>query len=124
MSAAAKRAHREWTTEVIARAFTCEIQQFIPHICGGGFTDAAHVLRKGWIKSQTNTWSEQDQLAAMFDLRNGLCACRTGHDLFDAPGHGGVTIDDLPSVVVDFADEHGWLWKLELDYPADEQVAA
>ena len=122
MSAAAKAAHKEWTLTVLG-AFTCEIQQLIPHICGGGHMDACHVLRKSFIRAETNTWDEADRLAAMFDLDNGLAGCRTGHNLFDSVGHGGVTYEDLPVAAREFAERYGWTWKLEADYGLREQAA-
>lgn len=122
MSAAAKAAHEAWTTTVIARAFTCEIQSLIPHVCDG-HVDACHVLRKGWIRQQTNTWDEDVQLAAVFHLDNGICGCRNGHNKFDAPGHGGVTYEDLPAAAREFAERYGWTWKLEADYGLREQAA-
>ena len=123
MSVAAKRAHKEWTLAVLER-FTCEIQRFIPHVCGGGHMDACHILPKSFIKAETNTWPEADRLAAMFDLDNGLAGCRTGHNLFDGAGHCGVSIDDLPDGAVAFAERYGWTWRLEAMYPPKSEAAA
>lgn len=114
-SRASRQARQEFTETVLARGI-CEIQLLIPHECGGGWTDPCHVLPKQFIRRETNTWPEAEQLAAMWDPDNGLRGCRTGHSLFDAPGHGGVTFTDLPLAPVAFAETYGWTWKLERIY--------
>jgi len=115
-SRASREARKEFTESVLERE-GCEIQDLIPHVCGGGWVDACHVLPKSFIKRETNTWDEADHLAAMWDTTNALKGCRVGHNLFDAASHCGVTIDDLPACVVRFASDYGWRWKLELEYP-------
>ena len=116
-TAASRAARKEFTLSVLER-FTCEIQRLIPHQCGGGHTDACHVLAKRYIKRETNTWDEPSRLAAMWDTDNGLCGCRTGHNLLDGVGHSGVTVAVLPERAVAFAERHGWLYELEREYDA------
>jgi hypothetical protein len=122
-SARARRARQAFTETVLERD-GCEIQQLIPHQCGGGHVDACHVLPKQFIKRETNLWEEDDHIAAMWDVANGLRGCRVGHNLFDGAGHCGVTIDDLPAAAVRFASDYGWRWKLELEYPTERREAA
>lgn len=121
-SRASREARKLFTLTVLDRG-ACEIQQFIPHVCGGGHVDACHVLTKQFIRRETNLWAESEALAAIWDPDNGLCGCRTGHDLFDAPGHG-VEWWQLPAASIEFAERHGWLWRLEREYPAAEEIAA
>lgn len=121
-SRASREARREFTEIVLARG-ACEIQELIPHVCSGWW-DACHYLPKQFIKRETNLWAEQEALAAIWDPDNGGRGCRTGHDLLDSPGHGGVEWWQLPSQAIEFCERHGWLWKLELIYPAAEEIAA
>lgn len=101
----------------------CEIQRFIPHSCGGGWVDAAHVLSKQFIRRETNLWPESEALAAIWNTDNALRGCRTGHGLFDAPGHG-VEWWQLPDQAIEFAEANSWLGRLEREYPAAEEIAA
>lgn len=121
-SRASREARRVFTETVLERG-VCEVRQFIPHVCGGGWVDAAHILPKSYIRVETNLWAEPERLAAMWNPDNALCACRTGHALFDAPGHG-VEWWRLPDCAIEFAEEHGWLARLEREYPAAEEIAA
>lgn len=114
-SRAARQARQVFTETVLARA-GCEVQSLISHRCGGGYVDACHILPKRFIRVETNTWSEPDRLAVLWNPANALRGCRTGHNLFDAPGHGGVGMADLPGVVLVFAERYGWVWKLEHIY--------
>ncbi len=119
----ASREARCLFTETVLDRGECEIQQFIAHRCGGGWVDACHILPKQFIRRETNLWAEPEALAALWNPDNALCGCRTGHNLFDAPGHG-VQWWQLPAPAIEFAESHGWLWKLERDYPASEVIAA
>jgi hypothetical protein len=122
-SAAARRARQHFTETVLERE-RCEIQDLIPHECGGGCFDACHVLPKRFIKRETNTLSEEDQIAAMWDVANGLKGCRLGHNLFDSAGHCGLTVEDLPAAAVRFAADYGWRFELEREYAGDRRMAA
>ena len=122
MSAAAKAAHKEWTLDVISRAFTCEGHRFFSHACDGPY-DAAHILPKRFLKDATLGWDEDKALTVIFDKRNGLCLCRAAHNRWDGP-YCPVVWEQLPAEVVSFATEHGMLWKLEKMYPPKDDVAA
>lgn len=111
-----------FTEQVLARGF-CEIRPYIRHECGGGHVDAAHILAKQFLRRETNLWPESEALAVIWSPDNALCACRTGHSLFDAPGHG-VEWWHLPVPAIEFAEHHGWLWRLERDYPSSQEIAA
>ena len=117
-TAASRRARKEFTLSVLERSH-CEVQQIIPHQCGGGCMDAAHVLPKRYVKKETNLWDEHARLDAMWDTDNALCACRTGHNLLDSARHCGVTAADLPEKAVSFAERHGWMFELEREYGVD-----
>ncbi len=121
-SRASREARRHFTETVLDRG-ECEIQQFIPHECGGGCFDACHGLNKQFIKRETHLWPESEALAAIWDPDNALLGCRNGHNLFDAPGHG-VPWWKLPARMIEFAERHGWLSRLEREYPASEEIAA
>lgn len=122
-SAASRRARQEFTESVLARG-VCEIQDLIPHECGGGWVDACHILPKKFIRVETNLWAEPEALAAMWNTDNALRGCRTGHSLFDAPGHG-VQWWQLPAPAIEFAEGYGWLWRLEREYPElEDRVVA
>ncbi len=121
-TAASLRARKAFTFTVLERD-ECEVQRYISHACGGGWVDAAHILSKQFIRREVNLWAEPEALAAIWNVDNALCACRTGHSLFDAPAHG-VEWWTLPACAIEFAERHGWLWKLEREYPASEEIAA
>jgi len=119
-SRASYRARKEFTESVLERG-GCEIQRFIPHLCGGGAMDACHVMSKQFIKRETNTWDVEAHLEAMWDTDNALCGCRLGHNLFDSPTHG-VPWPTLPPEAIEFAEKHDWLWRLEREYPNSGQL--
>lgn len=118
------REARQYFTETVLDRGICEIQDLIPHVCGGGWFDACHYLPKQFIKRETNLWAEAEALAAIWNVDNAGRGCRVGHDLLDSPDHGGVEWWQLPAPAIEFAEEHGWLWKLERIYPAAEEIAA
>lgn len=120
MTKAAKKAHHDWTVEVLSR-FCCEGQRFFAHECDYQM-DAAHILPKRFLKDATLGWDEDKALAVIFDKRNGLCLCRAAHNVWDGP-YCPVVWEQLPDEVVSFATEHGMLWKLEKMYPPREEAA-
>lgn len=119
----ASREARKAFTETVLERDRCEIRPFILHRCGGGWVDACHILPKQFIRRETNLWAEPEALAALWNPDNALCGCRTGHDLFDRPGHG-VEWWQLPAAAIEFAENNGWLARLERDYPVREEIPA
>jgi len=120
MTKAAKKAHHDWTVEVLSR-FCCEGQRFFAHECDYQM-DAAHIIPKRVLKDATLGWPEDKALAVIFDVNNGLSLCRAAHNIWDGP-YCPVRFEDLPDAVFEFAGDLGMIWKLESMYPPREESA-
>lgn len=114
MSAAERRARDDFNAAVLARDDDCHLN---PHRFGcGGRSDAHHIIPKQRLKAHTSTLPEEERWAIVYDPRIGIRVCRTAHTpLTNAAWR--LTIAEVPEHAIEFAQEHGLGWAIELEVP-------
>ena len=78
--------------------------------------EAHHVIDKGWLWNRR--WDFDDVHALMWDERNGMVVCTYPCHALHTLAAKRIPRYCLPAAALDFAAAHGFMTKLEADYPA------